>query len=319
MILAFTGDPFLARRAARRALRERGVAPGEAAELGEGMEPAEVVQLAGQSGLFGQSALLLDFGAAFTGQAGVRARDEMMAGLASLPASSLVVVVDPDATPARQKRWAALGSHAHSPTPRFEALPRWVRGELDAAGVRYRPDVPAALAELFGEDPASILAEVNKLAVLDEVLTAERVRQVANRAAVHDAFDIVDAVASGDAGRALTIARQLLGEGEAPQRVMGALAWQFTLLAKAVALRERSPGGRVSPQQAAGVLKAKPFVVQKALKLASKLGADDVAASLSALLEADVASKTGRDPDWALESVVVTLAGKFGGRRVSLG
>lgn len=311
MILSFSGDPFLARRAGRRALQELGLGPGEVTELGEGLDKDQVVQLAGQGGLFGHVALLLDLGAAFSGQGGVRPRDELMEALAGLPDAAIVVAIDPDATPARQKRWSALGKHVTVPTPRFEALPRWVRSELEAAGLRFEPDVPATLAELFGEDPASILSEVNKLAALDEVLTAERVRQVANRAAVHDAFDLVDAVASGDAGRALTVARQLLDEGEAAPRVLAALAWQFTLLAKAVALRARSPGGRVSPAQAASVLKAKPFAVQKTLKLAAGLDEEDVTAALGALLEADVASKTGRDPGWALESAVLTLAGRF--------
>ncbi len=311
MILSFSGDPFLARRAARRALAERGVRPDEVTELGEGLEADQVVQLAGQGGLFGQVALLLDFGAAFSGQAGVRPRDEVMEALSRLPDDALVVVVDPDATPARQKRWGALGKHSSSPTPRFDALPRWVRSELEAAGLRFEPDVPAALVELFGEDPAAIASEVNKLAALDEVLTSQRVRQVANRPAVHDAFDIVDAVAGGDAARAVAIARQLLDEGEAAQRVLGALAWQFTLLAKAVALRSRAPGGRVSPGQAAAVLKARPYAVQKTLKLAARLDEADVTEALAALLDADVASKTGRDPGWALESAVLRLAGRF--------
>ncbi len=311
MILSFSGDPFLARRAAKRALAEQGLTTRDVTELGEGMTPADVVHLAGQGGLFGQVALLLDFGAAFTGQAGVKPRDEMMAALSELDGSALVVVVDPDATPARRKKWSALGEHQELPTPRYDALQRWVRRELEDASLRYRPDVPATLAELFGEDPAGILSEVNKLKALDEELTAERVRQVANRAAVHDAFDLLDSITAGDGAGAFATARQLLDEGEAAQRVLAALAWQFLLLAKAVALREREPDQRAVAQMAPRVLKAKPFVVQKTLKLAQGLSEDDVRAALAALLEADVASKTGRDPEWALESAVLTLAGRF--------
>ena len=80
MILSFSGDPFLARRAAKRALAERGVGSRDVTELSEGMTTENVSHLAGQAGLFGQVAFLLDFGAAFTGQAGVKPRDEMMAG-----------------------------------------------------------------------------------------------------------------------------------------------------------------------------------------------------------------------------------------------
>lgn len=311
MILSFSGDPFLARRAARRALAERGVGSRDVTELGEGMTTDDVSHLAGQGGLFGQVALLLDFGAAFTGQAGVKPRDEMMAALARAGDSALIVVIDPEATPARKKKWSAMGEHRDLPTPRYDGLQRWIKGELDDAKLRYRPDVPAALAELFGEDPAGIASEVNKLRALDEELTAERVRQVANRAAVHDAFDLVDSIASGDAAGAFATARQLLDEGEAPQRVMGALVWQFMLLAKAVALRAREPDQRAVARSAPGVLKAKPYVVQKTLKLSQGLTEEDVRLALDALLDADVASKTGRDPEWALESVVLTLADRF--------
>ncbi len=311
MIFSFSGDPFLARRSAKRALEGRGLSPRDVTELADGMTPEDVVHLAGQGGLFGQVALLLDFGAAFTGQAGVKPRDEMMAALGGLPEDALVVVVDPEATPARRKRWSALGEHAELPTPRYGALQRWVREELDAASLRYRPDVPSTLAELFGEEPAAIVSEVNKLAALDEELTADRVRQVANRLAVHDAFDLVDNIANGNAAGAFATARQLLDEGEVAQRVMGALIWQFMLLAKAVALREREPDARAVSRLAPGVLKAKPFVVQKTLKLAQRLSSSDVRLALSALQAADVASKSGRDPEWALESVALTLADRF--------
>ena len=46
MILAFTGDEFLARRAARAALKELGVDPAGVTELGEGMTAASVAELA---------------------------------------------------------------------------------------------------------------------------------------------------------------------------------------------------------------------------------------------------------------------------------
>src|SRR5690606_41214996 len=52
-------------------------------------------------------------------------------------------------SPARKKKWSALGEHRDLPTPRYEGLQRWIKGELDEANLRYRTDVPAALAELF--------------------------------------------------------------------------------------------------------------------------------------------------------------------------
>ena len=332
MVISFSGDPFLARRAAKRALAERGFLPSDVTELGEGMTPGDVATLAAQGGLFGQVALLLDFGEAFSGQTGVKPRSEMMAILRSVSDGAFIAVLDQEATPARIKAWREIGEHVEAPTPRYEALPRWVAKELDANDVSYDKDVPATLAELFGEDVAAIASEIAKLTALDERYSAERVRQLANRTAVHDAFDLIDRIAKGDAGGALRIARQLLAEGEAAQRVLGALIWQFMLVAKALAFATREgvsnggatagsgaaagrAGARPSPQalagRAAAALKVRPFVAQKALTLAAVLDERSLSEALSDLLAADVAAKSGGDPEWALESLVIGLASRW--------
>jgi len=342
MIVSFSGDPFLARRAAKRMLASKGFAPSDVTELGEGMAPDEVSTLASQGGLFGQVALLLDFGAAFTGQAGVKARNEMMATITRVSPDAFIAVLDQDATPARIKAWRELGEHVESPTPRYEALPRWVKAELDASGVTYDKDVPAVLAELFGEDVAAITSEIAKLTALDERFTAARVRQLANRMAVHDAFDLISHIAAGDAGAALQVARQLLAEGEAAQRIMGALVWQFMLVARAFDVMDQAggAGGRGGgagtgpgaagagsrsgagagvggkPSQAvvsrvASVLKVRPFVAQRAAALAAALDEGSLRESMGALLEADVSAKSGGDPEWALESLVIGLAARW--------
>lgn len=320
MIVSFSGDPFLARRAAKRELVSRGFGPSEVTEIGEGMTPNDVATIAAQGGLFGQVALLLDFGEAFSGQAGVKPRNEMMSTLKSVSEGAFIAVLDQDATAARMKQWRELGQHVESPTPRYEALPRWVTAELDANGVRYEKDVPAALAELFGEDVASLASEITKLTALDEQFTAERVRQLANRTAVHDAFDLIDRIAKGDASGALRIARQLLAEGEAPQRVLGALVWQFMLVAKALAFADsergaapgvRGPSVQALAARAASTLKVRPFVAQKALTLAQALDERSLRDAMTELLAADVGAKSGSDPEWALESLVIGLAARW--------
>ncbi|ADI13689.1 DNA polymerase III subunit delta [Truepera radiovictrix] len=306
MILAFSGDPFLATRAARRALRARGFRAEEVTELGEGLSADGVAQLAAQSGLFGQVALLLDFDAAFKGQAGVKPRNEVLKVLEGIPPDTVVVVLDLAATPARQKTYAALGHHEHLPTPRFNALTHWVRAELQGAGVHFDDEVPEMLTDLFGEDLPSIAAEIQKLAVLGERLSSERVREIVNRPASRDAFDLIEAVAKGEAARALSVIRSLVAQGEAPPRVLGALVWQYNLVARTVALKEgraRTDAGLV-----AQTLKVKPFVAQKALALAAPLDEARLGRLLSALLKADVAMKTGKDELWALESLALELS-----------
>lgn len=310
MILSYSGDPFLARRAARQALQDNGVQPTSAVELGEGLTPEAVIDAASQGGLFGQTALLLDFGEAFTGQAGVKPRNDTIKALKGVGDGVLIVVLDPDATPARQKLLRQLGPHQHLPAPRYERLAPWIAQELRQAGVQFEADVPQLLADIFGEQPAEIASEVRKLAVLAEKYDADRVRQIVNRPATHDAFDIIEAIGAGDAAHGVAVARRLVDQGEAVQRIFGALVWQFLLVAKAAALLQ-AQGRAPSAAQAAQALGAKPFVAQRALKLAAGLTEADVRQMLSGLLQADVSAKSGADPDLALQSVIVKLARRF--------
>ncbi len=314
MIVSFTGDAFLARRAAKRLLAERGFSGAAVVEPNAPFEPAEVARVAGQGGLFGEVAVLLDITDAYPGQAGTKPRQELLAAVAEQRSGSLIVVVEAGATDARRRSLAALGEHRDLPTPRFEALPRWVAAELEAAGVEFEGDVPQLLADIFGEAPAEIVSEIGKLALLDESLSVERVRRIVNRAASRDAFDLIDAIAAGDAAGALAIAKQLETYGEAPQRVFGALTWQFLLVAKAAALLLGEAPRRVHAQQAATLLKARPFAVQKALSLAQGLDERAILELLAELAAADLKSKSGGDPQLALETVVIALAGRWASR-----
>ena len=306
MILSFSGDEFLATRAARRALQARGFKLDEVTELGEGMDAPQVAQLAAQSGLFGQVALLLDFDAAFKGQAGVKPRNEVLKALESVPEDSLIVVIDLNASASRQKTYNKLGQHEHLPTPRFNALTHWVRQELTAESVQFDKDVPQTLADLFGEDLPSIAAEIQKLEVLDETLTSERVREIVNRPTARDAFDLIEAASNGEAARALAICQSLVAQGEAPPRVLGALTWQYNLVARCVGLKEDRAA--VNDGLVMQTLKVKPFVAKKALGLAKGLDEAKLKEVLSAILEADVAMKSGGDEGWALERLALELS-----------
>ena len=314
MILAFSGDPFLARRSARAALRDRGVTPGEVMELGEGLHPEQIEAAVHQAGLFGATVLLLDFDAAFEGQAGVAPRAASMKALASVPEDALVVVVDAKATAARQKTWRTLGTLEHRPTPRFAALRGWIAKEAQAHGLRLRGAVPDVLADLFGEDLPALAAEIEKLAVLDEELDEARVRELVQRPASRDAFDLIDAVTAGNEATAVRTARLLLDAGEAAPRILGALGWQFSLVARAVALRARD--GDVAKGVAAKALGAAPYAAGKAMDIARRLDERALREVFDVLLEVELAVKTGRrEPGWAIEAAALELAGTFARRQ----
>lgn len=310
MILAFSGDRFLVRRDARRALQERGLTASDVSERGEGLEPEEIPRLARQSGLFGATAVLLDFDEAFQGQAGVKPRNAALAALEEVPADTVVVVMDAGATPARQKRYRALGTLSHRPSPRHGALRSWISQEMKEQGLEATGGVPALLADLFGEDLPGLASEIHKLTVLGERLDEDRVRALVNRPASRDAFDLIGAITAGDEAAATRVARTLLDAGEAPPRILGALAWQFGLVARAFGLLEETD--EVPRALAARALGVAPFPAEKAVGLARRMdeaALDDV---FRVLVDTDLAIKTGRrDASWALSEAAMVLSSRF--------
>ena len=306
MILSFSGDTFLATREARRELRRQGLRPDEVVELGEGLDAETIRRQGAQGGLFGRVGLLLDFDQAFTGKAGVKPRNEAIDALAGVPQETVVVVIDSNASASRQKRYGELGSHKHLPTPRFGGLVQWVRAELQEAGLQFERNVPDELVDLFGEDLPGIASEITKLQVLDEKLSAERVRQIAGRLAARDAFDLIEAIARGDQGEALNICGSLVSQGEAPARVIAALIWQYGLVARCVAML--AARGRLGEAEAARELGVKPFVAKKSLRIAGGLDEEGLRSVLTTILQADRAMKSGRDERWALEALALELS-----------
>jgi DNA polymerase III subunit delta len=148
--------------------------------------------------------------------------------------------------------------------------------------------------------------------VLGEAITPERALEIAHRPAVRTAFDVVDAISAGDAARALTLVRDVLAQGEAPVRVHAALAWHVDLVARCTALALRDP--RVSKEEAVRALGTTPYPTGRALEVARGLDEATLGAAVRATVAADVAMKSGGDPEWALESCVLGLARVLGSR-----
>jgi DNA polymerase III subunit delta len=312
MIRSFSGDQFLAGRAYRAAVAAEIERGRDVRRLGEGVDARAVADALAQGGLFGPAVVAVDLDEAFLGGgAGATApRNAVIDAIAAAGADASVIVLDSAATPARQKRYRALGELAHAPTPRYGHLVRWIRDELSGQGLETTGDVAGTLLDLFGEDLAAIASEVTKLRALGERLDPDRVRSIANRPAARSAFDLVDAIVAGDAGSGLRIARGLLGAGEAPVRVMAALGWQLDLIAGCVALEA---SGGLGVEGTAKALRSSPYPTRKALSVAARL--DE--AALDALVETFVASdermKGGGDPEWLLESCVLSLANALRG------
>jgi len=294
VIISFTGDPFLARRAARAEAELRGL---EWRLLPP--DPVQVRQAAGGS-LFGPGGAVVDLR-----EAGDAEWKELRAVLEELPEEAVVLIYDPKPTAARS-RW--LGKHSEKrdfPTPRYGEKVRWVAGEMKRMGLA----APAAVARYLGEleaDLEAIHAELEKLALLEGPLTLERVKAVVALEPPLSSFDLVDAAAAGRFEKALKLLAGLLERGEEPLRILGALSKHYTRATTLWAgLQERS----LNEKDAAALLKVHPFAARKLLAFARRQDEDRLLRALDALAEAERDAKTGRDPVLALTRALLALRG----------
>jgi len=216
---------------------------------GDESDAAEILARASEAPMFGERRLVIVKAA---DRLPARERDALLPYLEH-PCDSTTLVFVAAKLDRRQKFTKALKERAV--TVECSALPdhhlvNWLRREAELAGVRLNEeaillmkDLAVSLKDLDGGALYMVRRELEKLAVyMSEGKEAgpadvEAVRGGEPGASV---FDLAEAIASRDHGRALRILARNLEAGEAPLRILGSLAWQYRQIWKAKdSLRQR--------------------------------------------------------------------------------
>ena len=249
-------------------------------------------------GLFGDGGVVVDF-------EGVKP-DKALLDL--LSGAAVTVAILDEAPPAtRLKLYEKAGEVIPSPAPSKPGdVTGWVVQRAKKQKLALERDAAAYLAEVFGPDLAGIAGELNKLSLLDGPFGREAVQRVVGREPPGDSFAMLGAATAGRPGEATLQLRRLLAAGEDPFKLMGAVVWQYSLVARTVALLQEE--GRVNETVAAQRLGVKPFPAKKALEVARRLNENKIRAHLGRILEADLAMKRGLDAGVTLERLIVQLS-----------
>ncbi|MEF2280043.1 DNA polymerase III subunit delta [Deinococcus sp. YIM 134068] len=297
-LLAFSGHRFLAEETMRGTLTARGLSVRDLPRLAGEEVTAQALAPLLAPGLFGDGGVIVDL-------AGVKPDKALLELLASAPVTVAVLDEAPPAT--RLKLYESRGELHPSPAPQKAGeVAGWVTQRARKLGLKLDRDAAAYLAEVFGPDLTGIAGELNKLTLLDPPHTADLVRRVVGREPPGDSFALLGAATTGHPGEAVTQLRRLLAGGEDPFKLLGAVVWQYSLVARCVALIQEE--GRVTEAAAASRLGVKPYPAKKALDVARRLSEDRVRGHLARILDADVAMKRGLDPSATLERLVVQLS-----------
>lgn len=180
----------------------------------------------------------------------------------------------------------------------------FVLGEFRSGGRKITKEAARALVEAVGKDLRELASACRQLVDDTEGVVDDQVVERYHGGKVEaTGFRIADAAIAGQAGEALRLFRHASATGLDPVPIVAVLASQLRSLAKV------SGAGRSPSAQVASALGMAPWQVDKARRALGPWSDDGLAAAISAVAAADFEVKGGgRDPQYAVERVLVTIA-----------
>ncbi len=197
--------------------------------------------------------------------------------------------------------------------PDDRSLPAWCRNwAKEKYGKRLLNDGASLLVELVSGGLGQLDAELDKLAayVGDRAdIRAEDVDQLVAAGRVDTVWKILDAAASGDTSSALQLLDSLMGVGEQPLMIFGALSSQLRKLARAY----RLVVGGESPRTALPKVGVPPYFIEKVQAQLRFLGRERLGQLYDWLSETDLGLKgdSTLPPQHLLERLIVRVGARL--------
>jgi DNA polymerase-3 subunit delta len=180
----------------------------------------------------------------------------------------------------------------------------WVQLELKAREKSMDTQVASQFIEWTGHHTGVLCQELDKLIIFvgeRQKITSEDIKAITPRSIETSVFDLLDAVASRSAAKALQALREVLRK-EPALKVLGMLVRQVRLLLGCDSLRRH--GGNVA--EAPSLLGISPYEAHKVWQQSVRLSTEQLSKALSECLNTDLALKTGGgDPGLLLEIMII--------------
>lgn len=203
---------------------------------------------------------------------------------------------------------ARVGAEVEFRAPKRPEAIAWIAEEARRLGLRLAPGVADEIFDLVGANLLMLRStlEVLSLAAGDERVDREMAAQVVPAARERALYELQDAVAEGQGGRAVRLFRDALDGGQAPPLLVGAL---FAEVRRLLLARDLDP--RIGRPEAAQVLGAPPFKVSRIIERAKRFPRRKLLRAVERLADIDVDLKTGGgEPIASLEEWILELAAR---------
>lgn len=312
MVLVLGPEDLLVERAVGRALDHlRSAHPGaEVVQLSAAGYDAGALAVHASPSLFAEPRAVVVSGVEESGEALV---NDLLDHLADPPEDVLLVLCHRGGARAKKVLDAARAAQAEVVDCAAIKSDRdksdFVAGEFRSLHRQVAPDAIRALVEAVGSDLRELASACSQLAAdTTGRVDADAVLLYYGGKVEATGFRVADAAVGGRTGEALGLLRHALATGLDPVPIVAVLASSLRTLAK-VAATGRS--GRSA--DAAKALGLAPWQIDRARRQLSGWDPDGLALAIQAVAEADLAVKGGgRDPEYAVERAVMTVAGAHG-------
>lgn len=318
VVYLFYGDDHAAMRAEVNAMQSK-LGDAATADLNttrfEAAPSLDALRSAAFAAPFLSASRLVVVNGASKGFAAAEAHAQFVKLLEDLPATTLLVLLEPPLEDKKKQNWLLKWAEAAGPNAQVRAfdLPQgpkmaaWIQERTKALKGELQPRAAAALADLVGSDKDAAEHEIEKLLAFTGY---QRPIEAADVAAVSlpigeqgDFFALIDALSSGQGARAMEMLQDLLPERDAIL-LFFSLVGHFRLLLQC---REMVGTGK-NEKHIASHFHMHPYRAEKLAAQSRRFSLEALERIYHRLLVLDEQIKTGEmEADLAMETFVASL------------
>jgi DNA polymerase-3 subunit delta len=183
------------------------------------------------------------------------------------------------------------------------ALRKWLKQKSDKVGAKINPDAEELILSFVGNNLWQITNEIKKLSDYKKgsVIKKEDVELLIKPNVENDIFKTIDALASKDKKKALSLLHKHIDNGDVPLYLLSMIAYQFRNLLIIKELQEmQKPYAMIA--KSCGL---HPFVVQKSYYLCNQFSIEQLKKIYQRIFQVDSDIKTGKiEAETALDLLV---------------
>ena len=211
------------------------------------------------------------------------------------PSPGTCLVLQAEKIDGRKKFFAEFkkrGELVEFKRPYENQLGPYVRDEVRAAGKKIDAAAAELLGYLVGNNLQELVSQIEKLCIYcgkKETVTVADVKAIVSDTKVESVFEFTDALGSKELPRALKMLTALLQDGEAPLRILGAVARHYRQLWQVRELLDR----KVPQAELAKASGINPYFLNKVTAQARNYTTGELKRIFERMLELDQAFKSG--------------------------